>query len=335
MTDDPLATIDLLLAESRSCRYSDPSRMVYLAELAQAAANRLDGLLHAQPVIADVHSRVWAELGNAYRLADELDRAEAAFGQALDAFERGSRRPVLITLIAERFAALLCHRRRFPEALALLERLASHHLAAGHRHLAGRALVIRGAYAENAGDARSCLVDTARGVELLTAGDDPDLLLSAVHNLLSAATDLGHFSLASRFLPRVSPLYGEDRLKRLRLRWLEARIATGLGERAAAEEAFREAREGFAAAGLLFPTGLVTLDLALLLAADGRNAEIASLAEEMVATFQALQVGREGVFSLLLLGRACREGEKTSAAVAEWILELKRSLSELGRQPVR
>src|SRR5882757_11047230 len=99
--------------------------MFYLAALAQAAAHRLDPHEVRPEVIADTQARVWAELGNAYRLADLLDRAEAAFKSSVDALERGSGDPLLAAQIADRFASLLFHRRHFQEAFTLLDRLAA------------------------------------------------------------------------------------------------------------------------------------------------------------------------------------------------------------------
>ena len=330
--NDEFARIDLLLEESRSSRFTDPARMVYFAELAQAAAHRLSPDHHSPLVVADTQARVWAELGNAYRLADALDSAEAAFVQSVDALERGSGAPLLAALVADRFAALLCHRRRFDEAFALLDRLSTFYLAAEERHLAGRALVIRGAYEENAGNPQACALYTAKGLELIDSREEPGLLLSAVHNLLSSAADLGHFSLAAEFLPVIRPLYGSDRLNLLRLRWLEGRVAAGLGKTVEAEEAFRAVKAGFAEARLIFPAGLVMLDLALLLDREGRTAEIVPLAEEMLTFFQALQIGREAVVSLLLLRRSCEERAQAAITVPERILTVRRIVLEMERR---
>ena len=153
--------------------------MIYLAELAQAAADRLDPGQVRPEVIADTQARVWAELGNAYRLADLLDRAEAAFKSAVDALDRGSGDPLLAARIADRFASLLAHRRRFPDAFALLDRLATFYVSQGERHLAGRALITRGAYAENAGDPETAIRYTLGGLELIQPERDATLLLSA------------------------------------------------------------------------------------------------------------------------------------------------------------
>jgi tetratricopeptide (TPR) repeat protein len=332
LPNDVLSIIERLLGVSRASRYQDPLRMIYLAELAQAAANRLDPLQVRPDVIADTHARVWAELGNAYRLADLLDRAEAAFQSAVDELERGSGDPLLAAQIADRFASLLAHGRRFPEAFALLDRLAVFYSARGEPHLVGRALITRGAYTENAGDPETAIRYTVGGLERIEPERDATLLLTAVHNLVWSATDLGLYSVVAEFLPRIRPLYGSDRLNVLRLRWLEGRLAVAAGESAAAESAFGEARAGFTEARLIFPASLVTIDLALLWVREGRRGEIILLAEEVMASFRALRVGREAILALLLMRRACEDSGQALSRVAERLLEIRCMLADLERR---
>lgn len=331
---DPMAVVDLLLAASRACRYDDVSRMIYLAELAQRAADRLEAGRHGSAAVADLRARAWAELANAYRLADRLERAEAALEHAVACCEAGSGDQVLLALVADRFATLLCHRRRFPEALALLDCLAAFHLARGERRLAGRTLVARGLYTANAGEPEEAVRHTCEALHLLAPKEDGDLLLAALHNLLWCATELGYVAVVAECLPGVRPLYGAGRLNRLRLRWVEGRVAAGLGDAAAAEADFQAVRAGFAAAGLPFPAAMVALDLALLWDRAGRQAEILPLAEEILASFRALRVSREGIASLLLLRRACEaRTEDAGVAITERILVARQALQNLERQP--
>jgi tetratricopeptide (TPR) repeat protein len=325
-----LSLIERLLGESRASRYQDPLRMIYLAELAQAAAYRLDPSRLRPEAIADTHARVWAELGNAYRLAALFDRSEAAFKNAVDALDQGSGDPLLAAQIADRFASLLSDRRRFPEAFALLDRLAQFYASRGERHLAGRALISRGAYA--AVDPETAIRYTLGGLELLQPARDATLLLSAVHNLIWSATDLGLYSLVAEFLPRIRSLYGSSRLNGLRLRWLEGRLAAGTGQPITAEAAFGDARAGFVQSRLIFPASLVMIDLALLLAREGRRAEIIPLAEELVVTFRALRVGREAILALLLLRRACGDAGQALSRVTERLIEIRRLLADLERR---
>ncbi len=321
--DQKLRSIDLLLAKSHESRFSDPARMVYLAELAQVAANRLSPTELASEAIADVRAKVWAELGNAYRLADALDRSQAAFELSLDWYERGTGDSELLALIVDRFASLLSHLRREPEAFALLDRLASFYESRGDRHLAGRTLILRGALAANSGDPAGCIAYTSKGLTWLSPSREPALIPVAIHNLLNSATGLGYFSLVAQFIPRVRHFYDRSPLLLLRLRWLEGRVAEGLNELAAAEEAYREARNGFSEAGLEFPACLVALDWVLMLSRQRRWREIIPLAEEMLAGFRSLRVAREAIIGLALLQRACETGEAEVAQAADSIERLR------------
>ena len=319
--------IELLLEASRGERYRDPERMVYLAELAREALGRLD----PSERVADLRVRVSAELGNAYRLSDRLALAEEALSRAADLFEESSRDPALLALIADRLASLLCHRRRFPEALALLDRLYAFHKARSEDHLAGRSLLLRGLYSLYDCTPELAVEYTLKGLELIDVEEDPGLLLSAVHNLLWCATELGRFDLAGRLLPSVRHLYGEDSLNLLRLRWVEGRIAEGADRLDEAERIYHEVREGFLAKQLVFPASMVSVDLALLLLAEKRRAEIIPLADELICAFQALRVGREAVLAFLVLKRSIEE-EGAAGNLRRRILEVLTVLQDLERR---
>ena len=318
---DRLARIEMLLVESRAHRYDDPQEMVYLAELARAAADRLDPELLGETAVADLQARVWAELGNAYRLADALDLAESAMGQAVRCFENGSRNHGLLNLISTRLSGLLCHQRRFPEAFELLDRLHAHYLSQGEHHLAGHTLIKRGLYMAYSGEPAQAILITCEGLSRIDLERDPALTQSAVHNLLLCVVQIGRFALARRLMKAVKPLYeGEqNRLNLLRLRWVDGQVAAGLGESLEAESAFQEVRSGFLAVGLAFPASMVSLDLALLWAEQGRTVEIRDLALELIASFRALGVGREATIALVLLRRACEEEEVALLKIREAI----------------
>jgi tetratricopeptide (TPR) repeat protein len=334
-SQDSVARIELLVAESRALRFDDPQRMVYLAELARAAAERLDPARDGGIRVADLQARAWAELANAYRLSEAIDRAEDAIARAMSCFESGSGDPELLALIADRLATLLSYRRRFPEAIEILDVLIAFYRERNESHRAGRSLLLRGLYTEYAGEPDAAVVVICEALDLLDFEREPSLLIPAVHNLLWCATTLGQFTLVRRLLARASSLYLTDhnRLSILRLRWLEGRVAAGLQELDTAEAAFAEARRGFDEAGLVFPASLVALDLAELWLRRGRTAEIQAVAEELIGAFQALRVGRETIVSLLLLRRICEQREadlKIREAIERTVL-LVRQLAETRR----
>lgn len=309
-----LLTITRLLDRSREARYNDPHKMIHLAELAQAAAERLSTEDHGAKQVADIRARVWAELANAYRVGDFLDLAEGCIKRALDHYEFGTREPLLLGLIADRLASLLCHKRRFPEAFLLLDRLYGLYRSLGHANMAGRALITRGLYTENAGDPKAAVLITREGLKLLDREADPQLVLAGLHNLMWCLTELQEFKLVATQLKLIRPLYGTDRLNLLRLAWVEARVAAGTGQQSQAEELYQATRTGFFSENLVFPGSLVSLELALLWQSQARWGDVRGLAEDLVSAFRNLGVGREAIVALLLLRRsvdqvAVRAGE--------------------------
>jgi len=110
-----------LLARSRACRHQDPEQMVLLAERAAAVAAELDPMVYGRELVADMRARALAELGNAYRVADDLEGAERSLQSAIDWSAQGTQDPLLLVRIMDLTASLCGYQRRFAEALVLLE----------------------------------------------------------------------------------------------------------------------------------------------------------------------------------------------------------------------
>ena len=79
--------------------------------------------------------------------------------------------------------------------------------------------------------------------------------------------------------------------RRLRLSWLEGRLAAAFGRREEAIAALRGVRDGFADRKIAYDTALASLELAVLYLEEGRTSEVKDLAGKMVWIFQA-QGGR-------------------------------------------
>jgi hypothetical protein len=78
-----------------------------------------------------------------------------------------------------------------------------------------------------------------------------------------------------------------------------------------AEEALREARDGFVERGIGFDGALASLDLATVYAKQGRTGELKHLAEEMVPVFESRDVHQEALAALLLFRQAAEAEEVT------------------------
>jgi tetratricopeptide (TPR) repeat protein len=301
---DELGKVALLLRGSRRLRDDDPEEMERLAELAFAATR----LIRKSPEAMDAASEAAAEIANARRVRNRLSGAARMIRHALDLWRQGSRDVRLLARIAAYAAAVLCHLRRFPEALSLIEKEIELWEALGERGQAKKRRVVLALYTNYAGDPRRALAILCGVLPALDRGGDPELALAAAHNALWFMTELGWHSLAGRCLPLVRPLYQRDgrHLNLVRLRWLEARIEVATGSREEALAMFAEARDGFAEVDLPFPAAIVAIDLALVWAEEERFEEIETLARELYATFRSIGVPREGMAALLLVEEAAR-----------------------------
>ena len=295
--------IGVLLERSAALRYQDPAEMVTEARRAAQIACALPARRYGAKVKADLRARTLAELANAYRVADNFGMAASVLGDASAWASRGTGDLRLAARLGDLSASFLSDERRFREAIALLERVRVQYEQLGENHLAGRALIKQGLFTGYAGQAESAVLLLAQGLKLLEPGREPALRLSGLHAMALHLVDAGHPQAARDLVEGARSLYQRDgsRLNQIRLRWLEGKIAFGLGEDVEAESAFQAAREGFLAEVQQFDAALVSLDLALVLAKQGRRKEIFLLVDRMVATFRRLGIRREALAALVLL----------------------------------
>jgi tetratricopeptide (TPR) repeat protein len=116
-----------------------------------------------------------------------------------------------------------------------------------------------------------------------------------------------------------------DPYTRLRIVWLEAKIAAALGRLEEAEAAFRQARSGFIQERNGYDAAMASLDLAHLLTRQGRSAEVLQIAEEALPIFTADGVDPEAFATLTLLADAARQEGLTAGLVEELAGRLKKS----------
>jgi hypothetical protein len=291
-----------LLARSQACRHHDPEQMVLLAERAAAIAADLDPFAYGPELTADLRARCLAELGNAHRVAEDPEAAERALRSATEESARGTRDPLLLARIMDLTASLRGAQRRFGEAQELLDAVYRLYESHGDRHNAGRALISKGLFKGYDNDPEEAVRLLSTGLTLIHQASDPKLVISAVHNLIAFLTDCERFREARNLLRLARPYYAEgDRLNQVKLRWVEGRIAAGLGRFRRAEQTLLRARRELEAAGMHFHAALVSLDLAAVWLSRGKTAETRALVEELVATFQARRIPREALAALVLL----------------------------------
>jgi tetratricopeptide (TPR) repeat protein len=323
--------VEVLLRLSFEERYRSPQEMLRLALLAKTAAENLDPEAYDALLIADHQARAWAELGNAYRVNDELAEAEAAFDHAEERLRLGTGNLHLLARVADLRASLMNTQRRLSDACELLAQVYQLYRKVGDDHLAGRALVSQGIYTNYEGDPRGALRLLHRGLELVDRERDPQIAAAASESALEALVQCGEFRQAAKMLLESGlrqALAGEP-LSLVKLRWVEGQILAGLKKAARAEAALTEARAGFLAHQQGYNAALVGLDLAAVWLEQRKNAEVEALAAEMLATFQRLGIQREAVRAMEYLNQACQKQRATPRIVRQ----VSGFLKQLEREP--
>ena len=323
--------VEVLLQLSFEERYRNPEEMLRLALLAKTAAENLDLETYDAPLIADHQARAWAELGNAHRVSDELDEAEAAFDTAEERLRRGTGNLLLLARVADLRSSLLNDQSRPSDACELLSGAYELYRKVGDDHLAGRALVKRGIYTNYEGNPQEALRLLRQSLKLLDPERDPRLAISATQSILEVMVQCGEFREAAEMLMEsgLRQALAEEPLSLTKLRWVEGQIFAGLKKPTRSEAALSEARASFLEHNQGYNAALVGLDLAAVWLDRGKNAEVKELAADMLATFRKLGIQREAVRALDYLNRACDKQRVTPHIVRH----VSRFLKKLEREP--
>ncbi|MFL6235367.1 MAG: hypothetical protein ACJ76N_19685 [Thermoanaerobaculia bacterium] len=320
---EPLQGVPLfesLLQQSWALRHENPAEMVRLAERARGLAEsmRLSDL--SPQSLADLQCRAWIELGNAYRVADDLSAAERALGQATERYLAGSQDELLAARLFSVQASLLSDGRRFNLAETALDLVIGIHQRRNDAHEAGRALLQKGIVVGYQGRPEDALQLITRGLEGLDEERDPRLVHMALHNQALFLLDTGQLREARIALwqARARGLDPGGRVNELKVRWLEGRINLALGELERAEAAFREVKLGFADSRLVYKAALTGLELGAVLLRQERPEAAAGEILAAADIFMSLGIGREASASVLLLRRAA-EQRIVDAALIDYV----------------
>lgn len=329
--------IELLLAESFELRYRDPGQMVELAELARYGSGHLDPRVYGEVVVADTKARVWAELGNAYRVNDNFAAAEHALEQAVSWVLKGTRDLQLTARITDFTASLYSDQGRFAEACELLSALRFAYEEKGEEHLVGRALISEGTFAGHDGRPEQGILLVCEGLLRIDPDRDPTMKVLGLHALVFNLIEAERYRKARTLLWHIRPFFEQqgDRLNILRLRWLEGKICSGLGDGPTAEEHFQYVRKKFKKLRQHYDSALVSLDLAMLWAKQGRREESSELAKELIASFRALRIAREAAASLIVYRQWAKSDYISNDVLHDRLKLTAALLEELERQTPR
>ncbi len=336
--DDGLQTwalCRLLLRKSLEATFHRPDLAVQLAYLAVKIAVHL-GDAYDRDWVMDLRALAFAYLGNARRVIGELKSADDAFHEAHSHLRRsGTGNPRVEAEILDLEASLRQTERRFEEALELLDRVFAAYTADDPEirdlHLAGQTLVKKAYTLEQMGDVEQAIPILREAAPMIEEERDRRLLLCLKHNLVVALVTAGLQQDAAAMLGEVRELalrLGND-LDLLRLRWVEGRVAFGLGMRGPAEQAFKEVQQDFLNRDMGYDAALASLDLAILYAQEGCTSELKQLALDILPVFSSQEVHREAMAALLLFQHACQE-ERLTVELARQLASLLEREKHLG-----
>jgi transcriptional regulator with XRE-family HTH domain len=312
----------LLCERSVKAAADNPEHAQELAELALDIASLIPGGAQRR---SQVQGYAWAFFGNARRVRGDLPGADAAFVRSATMWGPGSPtgpEPLNLVRLLDLEASLRREQRRLGDALALLDRA----LALDEGRAAARLLVLKAKTLEEMDNYVGAVEALRQAAPYLDDEKDPRLLLCQRFNLLDNLLHTDRVAEAGPMLPGVRELAARlgNELDLVRLRWLEGRIAAGLGQPDEAVKAFRWVRDEFIARGIAYDAALVTLEAAVLLADTGRTLEVRRLASEAAPIFAAQGVGREALATLRLFRHAAEAETLTGALARQLLADLPR-----------
>jgi tetratricopeptide (TPR) repeat protein len=315
----------LLLQRSREAVSEDPGLALSRAELALSVSRHL-GDAYDPGWVLDLRARAYAALGNALRVLSELCAAEAAFREAESCLSRsGTGNGWVKAEVLDLKSSLRQDQRQFEESEELLDDALVLYREAGDSHGVGKVHLQRTKLYREMGKLEDAIELLQESLEGIDAAHEARLSAAARYNLLCCLDEAGRHQEAWSLLPEVRDLFRDARpLDRVRLRWAEGDIAAGLDRWDEAEAAYREVQGEFERHRMHYNAALVALDLALLLARQGRTEELKRLSAELMSAFESRAIHREATAAFLLFQRACDEERATAEMISRLAALLRR-----------
>lgn len=319
------ALVERICTESVRAAADDPEEARRYAEFARAVANQAsleEG--HRALVLA----YVWGFVGNARRVANELQEAKQAFLEVerlLKAGEGHTTELLDLSRLLDLEASLRKDEQRYPEALVLLDRaraaLSEDDLAIGH------ILLNKEHVLERMGDHEGALAVLAEAEPYIRRSGDSRLLLALHFNRADNLYHLERYEEGAFLMPAVRELAASEgnALDLLRVRWLGGRLDAGLGKEDEAVAALEEVKEAFTERRLPYDAALSMLDLALLLLKRGEVSRVEELALETAWILGAQGIRREALAGLQLFCEAAEKRELSARVIRRVRKEVERS----------
>ncbi|HUF77878.1 MAG TPA: tetratricopeptide repeat protein [Thermoanaerobaculia bacterium] len=315
-----------LIAEARACLPHDPQGSLAWARTAEAVADAYASPYYPHQILAIAYQ------GNAHRALGDFDLARARLYQARNLVERHQVTDLDLGAELHSLLASLCSdENRFDEAVERLESAAALYRILGDDERLARVFMQLGIAHGLLDDLPVALDADRAALALLSPEGNLRLYLSARVNYAFHLTDAGRPAAARDVLDWHADLYAEkaDAHTRLRVSWLQARLAAELGDPAAAERGYLQVLEELVRQRQGFDAPLVCLELASLYHRQKRFQELEKIAAQAVELFQAYALHQEALAALFLL----RDAARARTLTADAILRVAGFLREAERAP--
>jgi tetratricopeptide (TPR) repeat protein len=297
-----LALCRLLLDRSHEDSIEAPRQGERLAGLALAITESLDPARYGHRVLADAHARAWIAIASARRVAADLWGSEQAFQTAEEHLRRGMRDWLEKAQFLEHKACLRRAQQRFAEAARLFRRAISISFYTEEARPAARAIVGLSLVEMYRGEPERALLLLERAARLIDPEEDERLHNCIRFNRAHCLVETGRMLEAQALLARSPGIFRiPDEAFRLRLRWLEARIALALGRGAEAAALLDEVRQGFVRRENGYDAAQASLELAALHARLGKMEAARRFAEEAQPIFQSLGIVRDSLAASIVV----------------------------------
>jgi tetratricopeptide (TPR) repeat protein/transcriptional regulator with XRE-family HTH domain len=282
----------------------------------------------------------WGHVANARRVATDFDAAGEAFARAWQLWRAGEPAepgwlPEWLLLSFE--ASLRRAQRRFSKALELLDQAMAG--CGGDPAAMARCLLQKEHVFEAMGDIPAALAALDQAAPHVAASGDSHLLFALRFKVANHLCYLKRFAEAAERLPEIGEMALRQGLEldSLRVGWLGARVAAGLGRTGEAVAGLEQVGRRFTDLKLPYEAALSCLDLALLWLEAGRTAEVRELARALAWIFDAKGIGLEASAALKLFREAALREAATVELARRVIAEIETarrsaSLSVRGRE---
>jgi hypothetical protein len=288
--------------------FHDPAMAGELARLARTVAEQTDPReCGGTAALADLEAYAMAMQANAARVGGDLQEAFSTFLLSRRTQDRGGADPDLSARIDLLEASLRRDMRQFAAAFELLDRAERGFVALNDRNLQARVIINR---------ANVFLVtrELDRVVEnlrkALPLANDPWLALIVRHNLIFALVECGCAREAADLYESSRDLYLQynDPLTANRRLWAEGLIARELEEDLdKAEKLLTQVMDRLAEHGYPLDAAVAGLDLVMVHARRGENAQVFRIASDLISLFQSREIHPEALAALKAVQQAAEQ----------------------------